>query len=197
MKWIGLRNLLLISIVLCVLPLVLSARATVNYDKILSDPKNGISFRVHSLLREFDSVVTITPKGLKHGGKIRKVLDGVMVVNADLGDLNHDGQPELYLFTGGMGSGAYGGVLAYAVTSGGDLVPIQYRELDENSRLLQGYRGKDEFFIVGDRLVRRFPVFREEDPDCCASGGNRLIYYKLEPTKSGWRLKITRVENRP
>ena len=197
MKFVRWGGLFLILILLTLLPSGLSARETVNYDKTLSDPKNGISFHVHSLLREFDSIVTITSKGLKKAGKIRKVLDGMMVINADLGDLNHDGQPELYLITSGMGSGAYGGVFAYAVTSGGDLVPIQYRELDENSRLLQGYRGKDEFFIVGDRLVRRFPVFRDEDPECCASGGNRLIYYKLEPAGSGWELKIARVENRP
>jgi len=196
MSFIGLRNFFLVSILLILLPVELSARS-VNYDKTLSDPKSGISFHVHSLLREFDSVVTITPKGLKKAGKIRKVLDGMMVINADIGDLNHDGQPELYLFTSGMGSGAYGGVIAYIATTAGDLVPIQYRELDERSRLLQGYRGKDEFFIVGDRLVRRFPVFLQEDPECCASGGNRLIYYRLEPAGSGWQLKIARVENRP
>ncbi len=197
MKFVRLRDLFLISILLAVLPVGLSARSTVNYDKTLTDPKSGISFHVRSLLKEFDSVVTVTPKGLKKAGKIRKVLDGMMVIGADIADLNHDGRPELYLFTSDMGSGAYGGVLAYVVTASGALVPIRYRELDENSRLLRGYRGKDEFFIVGDRLVRRFPVFREEDPECCASGGNRLIYYKLEPAGSGWELKIARVENRP
>jgi len=41
--------------------------------------------------------------------------------------------------------------------------------------------GHDEFAVVENRLVRRFPVYQEDDTNAAASGGTRQLQYRLEP----------------
>ena len=172
-----------------------AAGSSVTFNKTLS--LEGISFHVTGWVKSDYGLLKIVPHGLKRNKPMFQKIDYAIVTNGDIGDLNHDGRPELYLFTHQMGSGEYGSVIAYGVGSEGTLKPIAYKAPNENSRLWDHYRGKDEFFILGDYLIRRFPLYREDDPDCCPSGGHRLLYYRLVPSANGGlKLKLVKVENR-
>lgn len=100
-------------------------------------------------------------------------------------DLNGDGKDEVYIFNQGEGSGSYGNLYGYqAETTGldsislGDL-PLQYREK---------YMGHDSFGIEGKNLLRFIPLYNEIDPNCCPTGGNAIIKYKLENVKGKLKL---------
>jgi hypothetical protein len=41
----------------------------------------------------------------------------------------------------------------------------------------KGLRGKLSYSIEPDRIVKKFPVFHEDDPNCCATGGIREFSY--------------------
>ena len=56
-----------------------------------------------------------------------------------------------------------------------------------------GYMGHDQFAVVENRLVRRFPVYLENDTNAAASGGTRQLQYRLEPGEAGWILRLDRV----
>jgi hypothetical protein len=42
-------------------------------------------------------------------------------------------------------------------------------------------------------LSRRFPVYREGDPNATPSGGMREVLYRLESGANGWLLRIDAV----
>ena len=186
----------LLTAVLCLLlPLGLTGEG---FDKTLKDPQSGISFVVHSKVVPMDhSTVTVSVQGLKGAAKIRKKLDYATVDRAEIADLNGDGMPEIYLFTLSMGNGGYQTLLGFAVTKDGRLVPIRYKEPADDSKAMRGYRGFDDYFIVGNELIRRFPIYRsDEEPQCCPTGGHRLLYYKLVPDGNGFRLMLSRIQHR-
>ena len=168
------------------------------FDKTFKDSQSGLSFTVRSKVVPLDhSTVTVNVRGFEMEAKIRKKLDYATVDRAEIADLNGDGMPELYLFTLSMGNGGYQTLLGFAVTKDRRLVPIRYKEPADNAKVMRGYRGFDDYFIVGNELIRRFPVYRGDDePQCCPTGGHRLLYYKLVPDGNGFRLKLSRIQHR-
>jgi hypothetical protein len=61
------------------------------------------------------------------------------------------------------------------------------------SAAARGYMGHDEFAIVENSLVRRFPVYRDGDTNAAPSGGTRQIQYKLVAGESGRVLRKDRI----
>jgi hypothetical protein len=53
--------------------------------------------------------------------------------------------------------------------------------------------GHDEFAVVENRLVRRFPVYLAGDTNAEPSGGTRQIQYRLDAGEAGWILAVDRV----
>jgi hypothetical protein len=130
------------------------------------------------------------PLGRSTGGKtpfppIRKIVDG-RVMGAEVADLNSSGQPEIYVYVQGAGSGSYGELVAYAASKG-TLLPISLQEL--TGPMAEGYMGHDAFSVVENCLVRRFPIYRAGDSNAKATGGERQICYKLKAGEAGWILR--------
>ncbi len=137
----------------------------------------------------------IEPKGLKGGNKtIEKEIDGT-VTGAEVADLNADGSPEVYVYATSAGSGSYGSVVAYAANKGKSLSEIYLPPLQDDAKAAKGYRGHDEFKIVENSLVRRFPVYRDKDTNAQPTGGTCQIKYKLKAGEAGWVLKPARTDN--
>jgi hypothetical protein len=53
--------------------------------------------------------------------------------------------------------------------------------------------GHDQFAVVENRLVRRFPVYRDGDTNAAPSGGVRQLQYQLQRGEAAWRLVVDRV----
>ncbi|HEX8426074.1 PliI family lysozyme inhibitor of I-type lysozyme [Hymenobacter sp.] len=91
-------------------------------------------------------------------------------------NLNNDDSPELLVFITDAGSGSYGQLMGYEFGNQGR------RTLslpDLSGAAAKGYQGHDTFRVEGQQVVRSFPVYLDADPNCCPSGGQRLVQYKL------------------
>lgn len=114
------------------------------------------------------------------------------LTEAAVADLDHDGNPELYCFTQGAGSGSYGTVIAYTIFPDGSVTQINVQSISEPMQ--EGYMGHDLFSLEGDQLVRRFPVYREGDTNDKPTGGLRQVFYTLGAGEAAPQLVPERME---
>ena len=160
------------------------------FDKVLK--LNGISFHVQATNEGSLNQLTITPSGLEEVNQlIKQEIDG-SVLNAEVGDLNHDGSPEIYIYVTSAGSGAYGSLVAYSTNDKKSLSQIHLAPLEDDKKESVGYMGHDEFTLIEDMLARRFPVYLKDDPNCCPTGGTRQLQYKLVQGEAAWQLKLVK-----
>lgn len=138
------------------------------------------------------NTLTLTPIGMELDNSTVEVeLDGTAYL-AELADLDSDGWPEVYLYVSSAGSGSYGSLVAYAVNKGKSATPVYLPPLDSDAEIIKGYQGHDEFRVVENRLVRRFPLYREGDSNSAPSGGTRQVQYRLVAGEAGWQLAVDR-----
>lgn len=153
----------------------------------------GVTFQVESPNDSSINPVTVhaeTPDG--SFGSIDTEADGT-ITNVEVADLNVDGYPEIYIYVNSAGSGSYGSVIAYASNRNLSLSEVYLPPVEEGSDEAKGYMGHDEFSVIENTFVRRFPVYREGDPNSEPSGGTRQIQYKLAAGEAGWVLRKNRV----
>ena len=137
--------------------------------------------------------LSIVPAGLEiDNTAITQDVDG-QVVGAEVSDLDANGSPELYVYVRSAGSGSYGSLVAYAANNRKSLSGIYLPPVAENATIAKGYLGHDEFAVVENRLVQRFPVYRDDDTIAKPTGGTRQIQYKLVPGEAGWLLAVDHV----
>jgi hypothetical protein len=152
-----------------------------------------LSFTVAATADSSLNQLRITPAGLSIGNdEIAEEIDGT-AYRAELADLDGNGWPEIYVYVSSAGSGSYGSLVAYAVNNGKSLSPIYLPPMEQSPEVLGGYMGHDEFAVVENTLVRRFPIYREGDTNAAAGGGTRQLQYQLEPGEAGWILRLDRV----
>jgi hypothetical protein len=107
-------------------------------------------------------------------------LNGYQVSHIETGDLNVDGNPEVYVFLRSTTPEQCGALIAYSPNNGKSLSQIYLSKIEDDEKLGQEYAGHDEMEIVEDSLCRRFPI----------KGTNKMqqMQYHLEafccPTKS-------------
>lgn len=109
------------------------------------------------------------------------------VVDAQLTDLNHDGQREVLLITEALGSGSYGNILLLT----GQAPPLTIYTLpaltDEQG---QGYRGADHFFVnEANALIREYPLYNEKDANVNPTGGMMRVIYRFDPAQGGFAVE--------
>ena len=145
-----------------------------SFNKELTYPGSKISFMVST---KGDSLI-IQPSGLSVSNEtLYHDITGYTIVNAEIGDLNVDSYPEVFIYLTSDGSGSYGKLIVYS----------------ENNEVNKGYMGHDEMAIVENTFCQRFPVYKEGDSNANPTGGTRQIQYKLVDGESGRILKIDKV----
>ncbi len=159
-----------------------------NFDKVLT--LQGITFHVVATNEGSLNQLTITPSGLEISNSvIKQEIDG-SVTGAQIADINADGSPEIYVYVNSAGSGSYGTLVAYSANNKKSLSGIYLPPLEDDKKNSVGYMGHDEFTIIENNFVRRFPVYNEGDANCCPKGGTRQLHYKLLAGEAGWQLKL-------
>ena len=157
------------------------------FDRTLE--RDGIRFRVTCPNQGSLNQVTIAPSGLPADARpVNVEVDG-SVTGAEVADLDGDGSPEILVFANSAGSGSYGSVVGYAVNGRKSMSQIFLPPIEGNSAIGKGYLGHDSFKVVGNRLVRTFPIYRPKDANCCPSGGTRKVEYALARGEAGWILR--------
>jgi hypothetical protein len=153
----------------------------------------GIRFRVTSANDGSVNTFQIVPAGLEiDNSPVVHTIDGT-VTGAEAADLNGDGSPEIYVYVTSAGSGSYGSLVAYSANRRKSLSEIYLLSETRYTTASQGYMGHDEFAVVENVLVRRFPVYRDADTNAKPTGGMRQLQYKLIPGEASWVLKLDRV----
>jgi len=153
----------------------------------------GVTFTVTCDNDSSINQLSIVPAGLEiDNTAITQDVDG-QVVGAEVSDLDANGSPELYVYVRSAGSGSYGSLVAYAANNRKSLSGIYLPPVAENATIAKGYLGHDEFAVVENRLVQRFPLYRDDDTNAKPTGGTRQVQYKLVPGEAGWRLAVDRV----
>jgi hypothetical protein len=125
-------------------------------------------------------------------GSIETEADGT-ITNVEIADLNVDGYPEIYVYVNSAGSGSYGSLIAYASNGNRSISEIFLPPMEGGSAEAEGYMGHDEFAVIENTFVRRFPIYRDGDHNSAPSGGTRQIQYKLAAGEAGWVLRKDRI----
>ena len=137
---------------------------------------NNISFEINLAGKQ----LTIQPSGLSvDNTKVIKQIEGT-ITNAEIGDLNRDGFPEVLVYITSDGSGSYGTVIGYSVNNGKSMSEIFMPNIADNPKANKGYMGHDEFAIVESTLCQRFKTYNPEDTNSNPTGKIRQIQYKLK-----------------
>lgn len=154
------------------------------YQKFLTWDK--FTFSIH---QEGDSL-TITPSGLLiDNNPITFKIKG-KASDAEIGDLNSDGYPEVLIYT--FDKENYGNIVGLSVNNGKSLSLIAFPEFNARKDLKSGYRGHDEFAIVETTFVQRFPIYRSASGKL-KTGKTRQIQYKLKDGEAGRNFIVDKV----
>ena len=153
----------------------------------------GVTFTVTCDNDSSFNQLSIVPAGLLIDNQaITQDVDGI-VVGAEVADLDVNGSPELYVYVRSAGSGSYGSLVACAANNRKSLSGIYLPPVADNGTIAKGYMGHDEFAVVENRLVQRFPIYLDGDTNAKPTGATRQVQYKLAPGEAGWRLAVDRV----
>lgn len=169
-----------------------SVKQEISFNTELTYPGSNISFTVNT---KGDSLI-IQPSGLSVSNEtLYHDITGYTVVNAEIGDLNIDSYPELFVYLTSDGSGSYGKLIGYSVNNGKSVSQVYLPDISENDEVSKGYMGHDEMAIVENTFCQRFPIYKKGDSNANPTGGIRQIQYKLVDGESSRILKIDKVIN--
>jgi hypothetical protein len=163
----------------------LSGKKDLSFSKLLQMGK--INFHVYSPNNALHNSIIIQPAGLKDNSLIQTGVIG-NVNDAFIGDLNKDGFPEIYYTV--VTEQGQKNLFGYGSNKNINLSPVYMADIREDKKWGAGYRGRDEYKISGDRLIRSFPVYAPSDPASSPSAGIRLVNYRLVQGINGWLLKV-------
>ena len=146
-----------------------------------------MAFNLKSLQRQQLSII---PTGLKiDNSPIERDIEGV-VTGADIGDINVDGSPEIYVYIKAKSKAS---LIAYSANNKKSLSEIYLPPITNDPKLTKGYRGHDEIMMVEGIVAQRFPIYKDNDTDDKPTGGWRQLQYKLTQGEASWKLKLDKV----
>lgn len=148
---------------------------------------HGISFSVSSPNSAQGNTVVVTPGGLSAVNEPQTVEAGGIVTGADVGDIDTDGSPEIYIYVQAGEDGAPGSLVAFSTNKKKSMSGITVPDL--TAKQAKGYRGGDEFALVENTIARRFKLHKGGKP----TGKMRQLQYKLRQGEASWTLKVDRV----
>ena len=109
-------------------------------------------------------------------------------------DLDANGYDELYLITTSVGSGSYASVFGFASNQDLSLTTIYLPDISENDVQadgpFHGYMGHDSIYFANNRMYRKYPVYKKGDANCCPTGGDKTVSYRLKAGEATWKLEI-------
>ncbi len=90
-------------------------------------------------------------------------------------DINGDGQSETIISIHGGGTGGSYPFQVFKLSDGGDIV--QVIEVERKEENYDGARGHVSFKVENGNIIEFFPVYAEDDANCCPSLGQREITF--------------------
>lgn len=153
---------------------------------------HGVKFVVESPNSATGNKFTVTPSGLKESNEpVTQTVDGE-VYGAEIGDLNIDQSPEVYVFVRERSGLKRSSVYGFAANAKKSMSQFALAEPDLKSKEYAGYNGEDEFAVVENVLSRRFPLFEGAGADAKKTGKTRIVQYKIKPGEATWQFYVFR-----
>ncbi|QCK16815.1 hypothetical protein [Mangrovivirga cuniculi] len=116
------------------------------------------------------------------------------IKKAEVGDLNKDGYPELIVVEVTRKTNNFKKIHGYSINNGKSFsMTGELPDITDVDSISYGYQGEDEFSIVENSLVRRFPVYQENNEGYNPTGLMRQIQYKLVDGEALRQFKIDKV----
>jgi hypothetical protein len=164
-------------------PVTTPAEATAPFNRTLA--LEGIRFAVESPNRPGGNTVRIATEGLANGASIiDRDIPGA-VVGAEVGDLDADGSPEIYVYVGASDTSRRASLVAYSANRGKSLGDIYLPPIEDAPGAAIGFVGPEEMSVVETSLARRFPI---------EGGKTRQLRYRLHAGEAGWQLRLERTD---
>lgn len=145
---------------------------------------HGITYEVSSDNLARGNVLRIVPRGLADNSEIVQPIDGI-VTGAEIGDLDIDQAPEVYVYVRLPGDDARMALVAYSSNRNRSLSAIHLPALEDVPGAAAGYAGHDGMAVVESAFARRFPL---------AGGRWRQLQYRLAKGEASWLLKFDRMD---
>lgn len=153
---------------------------------------HGVKFVVESPNSAAGNKFTVTPSGLKESNEpFTQSVDGD-VYGAEVGDLNIDQSPEIYVFVRERSGLKRSTVYGFAANAKKSMSHFALADPDVKSKEYAGYNGEDEFAVVENVLSRRFPIFEGTGADAKKTGKTRIVQYKIKPGEASWQFYVFR-----
>jgi hypothetical protein len=159
------------------------AEATAPFNRTLE--LQGIRFVVDSPNRAGGNTVRIATDGLSNGASIiDRDIPGT-VVGADVGDLDADGSPEIYVYVGASDTSGRASLVAYSANRGKSLGDIYLPPIEDAPGAAFGFIGPEQMAVVELSLARRFPI---------QGGKTRQLRYRLHAGEAGWQFRLAHAD---
>ena len=137
---------------------------------------------------------TIVAIDFQHSTDSLGISDSDPLQDVAIKDLDANGYDELYLITNSVGSGSYSSVFGFASNQDLSLTTIFVPDISENDVQtggpFHGYMGHDSIYFTNNRMYRKYPVYKDGDPNCCPTGGDKTVSYQLKAGEATWKLEI-------
>lgn len=157
------------------------------FSKVLS--LQDIGFNISSIKDNGKNTLTVYAFGLKQPDQTFTIEIEGEVEDAEVEDLNSDGSPEVVVFTQASGDNQKGHVYGFTTNNKKSMSLISFPSIENRSELAEGYQGHDEFALVETSLVRRFPIYENDQQ----TGKMRQISYKLKEGEAMRQFEIDQV----
>jgi hypothetical protein len=132
---------------------------TLSFSRVLIMDK--FIFDVLSTERDAGNTLVVKSVGDKNpNNELRQMYDGI-ITNAEITDLNNDGFPEILVYVSSADKSRKGTVYGFSSNSGKSISVTGIPQFSSNPEATKGYRGFDEYTVIENKLVQRFPVFPE------------------------------------
>lgn len=154
------------------------------YSKVLLF--QNIGFNISSIAKNGVNQLTILSFGLATEYNETFPIQNQTVINAEVEDMNADGSPELLVFTQDPSGKKKGHVYAFSVNKQKSMSQVYFQPIEENKAINGGYDGNDEFALVEQNLVQRFPVVQNGK----ATGKIKQISYTLVDGEASRRFVV-------
>ncbi|MEZ5386999.1 MAG: hypothetical protein R3F13_15940 [Prosthecobacter sp.] len=145
----------------------------------------NMRFKVTSPAKESGNSFTLTPAGLAiSNDPVTQTIQG-FVVNVVCDDIDGDDSPEIAVITQ-EGPQERGAAYVFSTNAKKSMSQVNFRDVTDDRKLLNGYAGYDEYQFVESTFIRRFPLYYDGEK----TGKTRQFQFKLKPGEAMKQLML-------
>lgn len=147
----------------------------------------SMSFKVTSPAKESGNTFTLTPSGLAASNEPITVSIKGFVVRVVCDDIDGDDSPEVAVITQD-GPQERGAAYVFSTNAKKSISEVNFRDVTDNAKLLNGYAGYDQYEFVEGTFIRRFPLYADGEK----TGKTRQLQFKLKAGEAAKQLVLDR-----